>query len=528
MKSPEHFDPKDTKYKTIDDLPEKEKENFKKVKEGFVGKDAIDVDSAEGEASRMQAEVEHWGAKDYNEAESKVKKSMERLFRSYLKEGNISEAFDLRNEIHIPNSFIYSPENQEIAINTMTKKLRWNYGNLDEAVFIKNDFFVTKEIILSPEVKEAAIDRIEKALYWTSSESDGKKYANMINKVKTEFFISDELVNELIEGQIVHSLADSHSDKVVTLIKTYNLSKEFLSSERIIEAAKSAIIKNLSEENIVNAFKIKNMVNLSTEDVKTAEMAADKEGMLSDIKTDLDLINKTDELKKNKEKIISDRRQEKENNLSEMPPLFNEKEYKELDPDGLLKTYYEKEIKPYIQDGELKESEFLKNLRKNIYSSTFTTPYGGWRNTLCNKMKMKTADNISDYFERIAVSSIYFNNNRQIARQAVEKAFQLINNSDIEKISNKDGRCACSFVSHLGWVSNRLGLPDLADKFGKNTLCTNDPSYPGPAITMSKHGYGLNSIGEEHDIEIIKNDIMRHVEDQIKRLGWEKEKIDEK
>ncbi|MBU4223781.1 hypothetical protein KJ934_00955 [Patescibacteria group bacterium] len=235
-------------------------------------------------------------------------------------------------------------------------------------------------------------------------------------------------------------------------------------------------------------------------------------------------MEKVDELEKNKGNEALDKRKKMEETLSEMPPLFNEKEYKELDPDGLLKTYYEKEIKPYIQNDELEESEFLKNLRKNIYSSTHTTPYGGWKTTPCNKMEMKTADDISKYFERIAIGSTYFDNNRQIARQAIEKAFQLINNSDIEKVPGVDGRCVCSFVSHLGWISNRLGFPDLADEFGKDTLCTNDPNYPSPATTMSMSGYGLNSIGEEHEIKRIKEDTMYHVEDQIRRLGQEKKK----
>lgn len=227
-------------------------------------------------------------------------------------------------------------------------------------------------------------------------------------------------------------------------------------------------------------------------------------------------------------------RKEMEEKLSEMSPLFedktllfdwNTKTYKEFDKEGLLKNYYEKEIKPYIQNNELKESEFLKNLRKNIYNSTFTTPGGGWKNTPCNKMEMKIADDISNYFEKIAVSTIYFDNNRQIAKQAIEKAFQTINNSNVEKTS-KDGRCACTFVSHLGWIANRLGFPDLADKFGENTLCPYDPNYPNLSTTMSRPGFGLNSIGEDYSTDKIKDNIRYHVEEQIRKLKKKKlEKI---
>ena len=207
MKYPEQFNPHDSKYEKIEDLPKEERQNFKKSGDGFVGRDAIEINKASGEASRMQAQVEYWGAKDYTEAESKIKEQMEGLFKAYLRNGEISKSFKLVSEIHLPKEFIYSSENNELAIQAMTKKLYWNYGNLNEATLVKKDFSVSEEVILSPEVQEAALDRIEKALYWSNdNDPQTKKYPEMIDAVKKEFLVTDEKVNELIEDSIVWKL----------------------------------------------------------------------------------------------------------------------------------------------------------------------------------------------------------------------------------------------------------------------------------------------------------------------------------
>lgn len=54
MKLLEQFNPNDAKYKKVEDLPEKERQNFKKYGDGFVNKDAIDLDKAEEEALEIK------------------------------------------------------------------------------------------------------------------------------------------------------------------------------------------------------------------------------------------------------------------------------------------------------------------------------------------------------------------------------------------------------------------------------------------------------------------------------------------
>jgi len=527
MKYPEQFNPHDSKYEKIEDLPKEERQNFKKSGDGFVGRDAIEINKASGEASRMQAQVEYWGAKDYTEAESKIKEQMEGLFKAYLRDGEISKAFKLVNEIHLPKEFIYSSENNELAIQAMTKKLYWNYGNLNEATLVKKDFSVSEEVILSPEVQEAALDRIEKALYWSNdNDPQTKKYPEMIDAVKKEFLVTDEKVNELIEDSIVWKLGTIYASSIPAMISVYGLSKELLSSKKIKQAAMGAIMEKLSKGDITSAFKIKQSLGLSAEEVKSAEMSVGKEGIISSMETESDLAKKIEELERSKGSDTLKRREEMEKKLSEMASLFNENEYQKIDPEGLLKKYYNEELKKYISEGgSLSDPEFLKE----VGPATGDYAYLG-RTVGLKEMSRETADKIYNFYQNMALNVIYFENNRKVAKEALSKAFATFSNSRFFKENGgrygESHMCACNLAGELGYIANKLGFPDLADRFGRSTRCPEGPQYSrGGTENLYTPGYGSPlSIGEEYSDDKIKENVLAEIKREIELLKQKAEK----
>ena len=205
-------------------------------------------------------------------------------------------------------------------------------------------------------------------------------------------------------------------------------------------------------------------------------------------------------------------RDEMERMLSELPPLFNEKEYSEIDPEGLLKKYYEENLKKYINEDKLIRPEFIENASSVISRGE--------------------ADNIYDFAEKISYNSIYFENNREIAKQALYAAFRAFTGKRFLKLRDdrSKGRryrgmavCACSFGQDLGRVANKLGFNNLADYFGKNTYCPEGPQYmSGKPENLSGNIAGHYSKGEDYPVEKIKNNILSKIKDQAESLRVEK------
>ncbi len=204
-------------------------------------------------------------------------------------------------------------------------------------------------------------------------------------------------------------------------------------------------------------------------------------------------------------------REEMERMLSEFPPLFNEKEYSEIDPEGLLKKYYEENLKKYISEGKLIVPEFIEN-----------TP---------SIMSRKEADNIYDFAKKISYNGIYFENNREIAKQALYAAFREFTGKRFSKDDIKEGRyrgshmCACNLAADLGEVANKLGAPNLADYFGKNTYCPEGPQYMhGKPENLSGSAGWPYSVGEDYPAEKIKNNILSEIKSQVKLFRAEKKR----
>ncbi len=167
----------------------------------------------------------------------------------------------------------------------------------------------------------------------------------------------------------------------------------------------------------------------------------------------------------------------------------------------------------------------------------------------------KTVSLVYNFVQEMAYNSIYFENNREMARQVLMEAFEALNNS--EQIHNLTGEknfwfeletvsgfaCVCNVSEHLGCTANRLGFPDLADYFQRGTHCPEGPQYPGSAMIESrnmqatdydrkydkKHGYSVtyetySPEDNKANIESIKRMILRHIKEKIGYLKNKKEK----
>lgn len=210
------------------------------------------------------------------------------------------------------------------------------------------------------------------------------------------------------------------------------------------------------------------------------------------------------------EQIRREMRQDIEKKIKELPPLFNEAEYKKIDPEELFRKWYEESKKAES------EPEFFKNIRPAAGDYSYL---GKTRNL--KEIDLKTAYAIRDHARDLALAQVYFENNREAAQKIIEKAFNTLNNSILIKprrFYDESGECTCSFAESLGFIANKLGFPDLADRFGRGTFCANSPQYRehGPA-------FGVHSRGEDYSIEKIQKNIKENVEWKVRELQLKEE-----
>jgi len=205
-------------------------------------------------------------------------------------------------------------------------------------------------------------------------------------------------------------------------------------------------------------------------------------------------------------------REETERTLSELSPFFNEKEYSEIDPEGFLKKYYEENLKKCINEGKLIKPEFIENTS--------------------SVMGREEADKIYDFAGKISYNSIYFENNREIAKQALYAAFRAFTGKRFIKLEDDRGKgrryrgvhmCACNLAADLGRVANKLGAPNLADYFGKNTYCPEGPQYAhGKPENLSGSAGWPYSKGDDYSVEEIRSNILSGIQSQAKSLESKK------
>lgn len=228
------------------------------------------------------------------------------------------------------------------------------------------------------------------------------------------------------------------------------------------------------------------------------------------------------------EEIKKANREKIEKELSEMPPLYNEGKFQAAESEELVKKYYLSDLKKYINEkGEIVDPEFFEEIKPA------TGDYKYFANTQgLKEMSRKTADEIYEFAKSLAYDSIYFENNRKIARMVLDKAFSAIKNSRIIGSGGRyggDHMCNCNVSRDLGLIANKLGFPDLADKFSRSTHCPEGNNYSrGQSEPLDK--YGPSFKGEEYSIDEIKEYIFSEIKNQIKRaeaLQSKKEEIEQ-
>lgn len=220
-------------------------------------------------------------------------------------------------------------------------------------------------------------------------------------------------------------------------------------------------------------------------------------------------------------------REKMEKELSGMPPPCDERGYQLIDPEGLLKKHY-LNLKKYIDEkGEIIDPEFFEEIKPATGDYKYFVDTQGLK-----EMSRETADEIYEFAKSLAYDSIYFENNRKIARMVLDKAFSAIKNSRIIGSGGRyggDHMCNCNVSRDLGLIANKLGFPDLADKFSRSTHCPEGNNYSrGQSEPLDK--YGPSFKGEEYSIDEIKEYIFSEIKNQIKRaeaLQSKKEEIEQ-
>ena len=90
MNSKEQFNPQNPEFKTVTDLPEKQKDNFVDTGDGFVYKSAADYgyENAYDDAERIRSVMERYSFADYEDAE-RVHSIKERDSYDQIKEDSV-------------------------------------------------------------------------------------------------------------------------------------------------------------------------------------------------------------------------------------------------------------------------------------------------------------------------------------------------------------------------------------------------------------------------------------------------------
>jgi len=192
-------------------------------------------------------------------------------------------------------------------------------------------------------------------------------------------------------------------------------------------------------------------------------------------------------------------REEQAGLLDDSSPLYDSEKYREIDPNGLLKAEYET-----WRDKE-------KTLR-SLFSEKFRESRKGYRDRLLRRMHRDTAFAVINTAQRIAAAALYFENNRGLARDILSQARELLNRT---KYRGPYGmrECACSFAESIGVRANRLGLPEIADRCGRATMCPKSPQWRD-----FRSAVGVSAEGKVYAPEDIEGYILETIESGVEHL----------
>lgn len=477
---------------------------------------------AEEEASKIQKKIESGEAKDHSEAEKQL--AAEKEFENFLNSVHTEKAIEIQSKYNLSEDFV-----KTVAQKALLKHL--SEGNFNTCFSIENNFKVSpREFSDTERVRLATIKGIKAS--FTPGRVGFSRPFGTVEEVKKRYGISEEVVQSIARENILEDLLSGYSNSGFEIAKRLELPGEVLQS-----AVAEAIEIKLKDNKVLDARELKDEFDIPEDVLKSV----DKEGRISKLESmEKEEINK----KAQEDAKIRDNWKEMDKKLSKMPPLYNEEEYLEMDPEQLLKKHYEADFKKYI-------GEKNKLTLPDFFSVAHNAPYRRHQNRgQYIEISGNTVSQIYNFAKEMAFTSIYFENNREIARQVLTKAFEACNNSkqtdnltgeknfwfELETVSGFS--CVCNISEHLGHTANSLGFPDLAERFRLDTYCPQGPQYPGPALIKAsnmevtdydrKNGYRVNyekysPEENQENIQSIKRQIMRHIEREIGVLKSKKE-----
>lgn len=481
-----------------------------------------EIKKTEKQAHKIQKKIESGEVKDYSEAEKQL--MAEKEFENFLKGVHPEKAIEIQSKHNLSEDFVKTAA-QEALLKHLSQ------GNFQTCFSIENNFKVSPgEFSDQGQIRLAAIKGI-KASFAPGRVGFTRAFGT-VEEVKKRYDISEEILQSIARETMLENLLKG--DFVygsVGIAKDLELPNEVLQS-----AVVEAIEIKLKENNVSGARELKDEFNVSEEIINSI----DKGGQIAELEA---MEKEVRDKKAQKNAEIRDKRKQMETQLTKMEPLFNEKEYKEIDPDGLLKNRYDNDLKQYIDKDN-------KLILPDFFAAAHNAPRQyKWRRDKYKEIPGKTVSLVYNFAQEMAYNSIYFENNREVARQVLIEAFQALNNS--KQIHNLTGEknfwfeletvsgfaCVCNISEHLGRTANSLGFPDLADYFKKGTYCPEGPQFPRPAMIESRnmdvtdydkkydkeHGYSMvyekySPEENKENIESMKRMILRHIKKEISLL----------
>ncbi len=185
--------------------------------------------------------------------------------RKVLAENLSSGYLDIRESTKIRDNFFLSPENVASAAKEgLTARL--SKGNSHDALLIKNTFSLSDDVKVSPEVQLAA----KKGLLVCLSSGSPREAL----EIKDAFLVPPEIIaSSEVQGAVQRAVTENLLQGYIELGNVVTLRDQFsLSSDRLEQAAKDGLVKQLSGFKIHNAISIKDTLSVQPSVISSQEV----------------------------------------------------------------------------------------------------------------------------------------------------------------------------------------------------------------------------------------------------------------
>ena len=229
----ETFSPEDPQYKTVEDLPEEERENFKNVPSGFVRKEAVQTENLAKLKARM-ATLGYMNSPDAHRAAG---------FRH-------DEDFDYKSRSHevvLENEARAMEGRKESMLQQLRKGKIPSYGELRDVVdeFNNNEEFMTEAVLKRPDMFADASPRLQHERSFILSVIDEVPYL-----IRNDGYFSDdkEIVMKAIAAApsvFPYASAELRNDEEVVLCALEHTTGDLSSAAGVLRYASPRLQKEL-------------------------------------------------------------------------------------------------------------------------------------------------------------------------------------------------------------------------------------------------------------------------------------------